>query len=58
MLGSLLLASVHLSFEERLSRSFSLSRMLLFANHHLTLSVGICWNSGTEVEPAHLEQEE
>ena len=55
------LASVHLGLVLR-SASLSLStqdqwsRMLLFANHHLTLSVGICWNSGTELEPAHGEE--
>ena len=52
------LASVHLGLVLR-SASLSVhqwSRMLLFANHHLTLSVGICWNSGTELEPAHGEE--
>ena len=43
---SFLHRSVHLGFEERLSvrPPAQWSRMLLFANHHLTLSVGICWN--------------
>ena len=50
------LASVHLGLVLR-SASLSLSvhqDALLFANHHLALSVGICWN--TEVEPAHGEE--
>ena len=55
------LESVHLgpvlrSAPLSLSTQGRWSRMLLFANHHLTLSVGICWNSGTELEPAHGEE--